>query len=399
MPDIPADLDITVDLNGQSEGAVPYHGDAVPQNRQPAQTPNVVPEAEAEAPAPSLRDTLTDAFKGEKAPLSQQAPGDAEKAGQKENIEAPALVKVGDRYHRPDGSFASNEDIAAFNAAAQGQQAPPPVLAPWAAQMTAVEREQLASLPAETRQFVERTMEGVNQRVQQYQEYDLFEQIIGPRRQLWANEGTAPVAALNQLFALSDFAGRDPGQFVMWFSDQHRLDLDALLDARDAAQANPGDPALQGLQRELAELRNTITGFTNVNVGQAHAQNVQRVRQFMEEKDASGNLLHPYFGDVANEVAQHVGLIRQQQPYLPEADILKAAYDFATYNNPAIREQMQQASLKAAQDAAAAEAARARAAGVSINGGPAGDTSHAPNNANRTLRDELKHAYNQSTLQ
>jgi hypothetical protein len=57
---------------------------------------------------------------------------------------------------------------------------------------------------------------------------------------------------------------------------------------------------------------------------------------------------------------------------------------------------MQQSALKAAQDAAAKEAARARQVGVSINGGPAADTGRVPNNANRSVRDELVHAFNQS---
>jgi hypothetical protein len=175
------------------------------------------------------------------------------------------------------------------------------------------------------------------------------------------------------------------------------------MDARDAAAAAGAtgavDPHIQGLQREIAELKNAFTGYTNVSVGQQHAQNVQRVQQFVDEKDASGNLLHPYFHEVSDAIAQHVGLLRQQQPYLPEAELLKAAYDFATYSNPQIREKTQQEALKATQDRMAQEAARARQAGVSINGGPAGDSGHAPNNANRTLRDELVAAYNSSTLQ
>lgn len=396
MADYADSIDITTDLNARSDDAVPFHGDQVPENRGPAPTPNVLPEGEKEAPAPSLRDTLTDAFKGQTAPLSQQPPEGAPEAGQKENT-GPDLVKVGDRFHRKDGSFASNDEIAAYNAVQAGQ-APPPVVPQWVQNMTAVEREQFMSLPAETRQYVEHTMEGVNTRAAQLAEYEIIDQVLGPRRQLWAQEGLPPAAALQQLLGLSDFAGRDPGQFVMWFADQHRLDLDALLDARDAMQngVEQGDPRFLGLQNEIAELRNAFTGYTNISVSQQHAQNARLVQQFTEEKDASGNLLHPYFPDVADSVVQHIGLLRQQQPYLSEPDLLKAAYDFATYNNPQIREKVQQEALKAAQDRAAAEAARARQVGVSINGGPAGDTSHAPNNANRTLREELQEAWRAS---
>jgi hypothetical protein len=397
MVDVPADLDITQDLNEQG-GAQPYHGDAVPQNQLPSKV-DETPAGEASTPSPSLRDTLTDAFKGEVAPKvdpplvdpkSPSTPVSGDPA-------VPELVKVGDRWHRKDGSFASREEIDALNTGSS----PAPVELPWMQGLTPVERQQFTSLPAETRQFVERTMDSVMQREAQYSEYDMIEQVIGPRRQPWAENGMNPVVALNQLFSLSDFAGKDPGNFVMWFADQHNINLDVLLDERDQAaqQQGAGDPRFIGLQQEIAQLRNTIGGFTSQTVQQQQAHNMRLVQQFIDEKDAGGNPAHPYFNDVSNEIAQHVAMLRQQQPYLSENELLKASYDFATYNNPRIRGELQAQSLKAAQDQAAAAAARARGAAVSINGGPAGDTSTQPNNANRTLRDTLVDAYNQSTLQ
>jgi hypothetical protein len=123
---------------------------------------------------------------------------------------------------------------------------------------------------------------------------------------------------------------------------------------------------------------------------------MQSVQAFMQEKDQSGNALYPYFEALADDIANHVTMIRQQQPLLPERDVLKAAYDFAAFNNLTIRNEMQQKQAKAFQEAQAAEAARARKVGVSINGGPAGDAGKQPNNANRTLRETLLDAYNQS---
>lgn len=394
--ELPPDLDITTDLNAQSPDAIPYHGDAVPTNRQ-GDTPVVLPDKGAEAPAPTLRDLLSDAFKGD----AQQVPAVPGTEQAKEGVAPTAspseLVKVGDRWHRKDGSFASKEDIQAHEAAvaaAQGQPAPVQT-PPWVAGLTPLEQQQFSSLPAETRQFVERTMDGVNQRALRYQEYDIIEQVIGPRRQAWAADGATPAVALQQLLALSDFAGRDPGQFALWFADQHQIDLDALLDARDAAGGEP-DPRYIGLQQEIAQLRNAINGFTQNTVQSQQAQNLQLVQSFIEEKDDKGNLLHPYFSEVANEISQHVAVLRQQQPYLAERDVLRHAYDFATYSNPNVRARVQQSQADALKNSAAAEAARARQAGVSINGGPAGDAAQQPNNANRTLRDELVHAYNQS---
>lgn len=394
------DIDITVDLNNQAADAQPYHGADVPVNRQ-VDVPSVLPDDKGDTEPPaSLRDTLTDAFKGTEAPKAD-APPQAEAVPAVPLPEGVSeLVKVGERFHRKDGSFASKEEIDAFNAATapQGQQAPVQQVPAWAQGLTELEKTQYAALPAEIRQVVERTMESVDQRSAQLNEYQQLEQmIIGPRREAWGQNGMNPASALNQLLALSDFAGKSPGEFVMWFSDQHQLNLDELLDARDAANASGGapDPHIAGLQRQIAELQNSIGGFQNLTLAQQQAQNMRTVQAFTEEKAQDGSPAHPYFNDVADAIAQHVMIIRQQQPYLAERDILKAAYDFATYNNPQIRERMQQETLKAAQEAAAREAARARQVGVSINGGPAGDTSQAQNNANRSVRDELVAAYNQ----
>src|SRR6187399_214198 len=293
------DIDITVDLNNQAEDAQPYHSTDVPVNRQ-VDVPSVLPDdKEPTEPPASLRDTLTDAFKGTEAP-KVDAPPQAEVPSVQSLPEGVTeLVKVGERFHRKDGSFASREEIDAFNAATaapQGQQAPvqPPA---WAGGLTELEKTQYAALPAEIRQFVERTMESVDQRSAQLQEYAQLEQmIIGPRREAWAANGANPASALNQLLALSDFAGKDPGQFVMWFADQHKLDLDAMLDARDAATAANGgapDPHIAGLQQQIQQLQNTIGGFTNQTLQQQQAQNMRLVAEFTDEKDASGQLVRP----------------------------------------------------------------------------------------------------------
>lgn len=399
MADIADGIDITTDLNGQSADAVPYHGNDVPTNAQPSRQESV-PEPKGDEKEPSLRDLLSDAFKSQtKQPDVPQADGIPKQPEGTSEAAAPELVKVGDRWHNKDGTFASQAQIDAFNAAAKPQDqgvAPPK----WASQLTPLELEQFAALPAETKAFLERTMDGVNQSAERFNEYGTIEQLIGPRREAWAQNGMPPAVAIQQLLALSDFAGQDPSQFVMWFAEQHKLDLDALLDARDAASADGAVPSyVTGLQQEIQQLRNTIDGFTNVNVQQRQQANMATVQAFMDEKDAAGKPLRPYFSEVIDGVTQHVQVIRQQQPFLPERDVLQAAYDFATYSNPTIRAKVQADQQQALKDAAAAEAAKARQAGVSINGGPAGDASQMPNNANRTLREELIHAYNQSTLQ
>lgn len=396
-PPVPDDLDLTVDLNNQG-GAQPYHGDAVGEHRQSSAP---VQERVPEGPEPSLRDVLSNAFKGEgqQGDQGQQGGVPPAEAAKPEPSVAPELVKVGERWHNKDGTFASKEQIDAFNAAQQGQAAP--VVNPSFFQhLTPVEQQQFTALPAEIRQFVERTMEGVNERAARYGEYDILEQhIIGPRRQAWAQGGMNPAAALNNLLSLSDFAGRDPGQFLLWFADQHRLDVDALLDARDAAAANqpPADPRLDGLVQEIAQLRNAFNGFSTATGDRDVQANLAIVQSFMDEKDANGQPKYPYFSDVGNDLSQYITNLKASQPYLSPYDTLKAAYEFACFNNPVVRGKVQAAEQAKVVAQRAQEAERARVAGSSINGGPAGANGSAPNTSDRTLREELEYNLQQAT--
>lgn len=405
MADEMSGIDITHDLNGQGD-AVPYGGGKdIPQN----QLPTSLPDKEPSAPEPELstREMLTQAFKAQQG-AAQPDPAGARPAANSDQTQtaaqpgspapqaAPAtLIKVGERWHKPDGTFASQADIEAFNAA---QAAPPQPEAPappppaFFNRLTPVEQQQFTSLPQEVRQFVERTMEGVNQREQQYQEYASLEQeLVGPRRQAWASNGMTPLVALNNLLNISDMAGRDPAQFVLWFAGQHNLDLDQILDDRDANQ-QPADPRYQGLQQEIASLRTTIEGFTNQNVQTSHAQNLKLVQDFAAEKDTAGALAFPYFAEVANDMMPYVQSIRQQQPYLDGREALKAAYDFACFNNPGIRAKLQEGQLAALKASASAEAAKAQQAGLSINGAPNGDARHNTANvsSNRSAVDDVR---------
>lgn len=408
MADPTDGIDITTDLGGNGAdpfGGQPYHGDAVTPNALPSDkgTLTVLPDGD-KPQEKSLRDTLTEAFKGtprldtEGRPEGEQAP--LSPVGEAPPV-APELVRVGDRWHNKDGTFASKEQIDAYTAAqavAQGQQAPAPELPPFTQHLTDVERQQYQQLTPEVRSFLDRTMDMVASQAAQFSEYGQLEQLIGPRRQAWQQEGMNPYAALNGLLQLSDFAGRDPGEFVLWFADQHRLDLDAILDARDAALEGQGqaDPRLNPLLEKIDKLENTINGFTTQATDKDVAANLKVVQDFMAEKDTAGALKYPYFSDVSNNIGHYVANLKATQPHLSPYDTLKAAYDFACFNDPTIRGKIQAAEQATIAAKKAEEAEKARLAGSSINGGPAGADSGNSNNPSRSLREELAYQYNRS---
>lgn len=405
--------DITQDLTDGRDGAL---ADNVPQNgfnatqQAPAGTQSVfgrdaqpqhaeTPQQGTQKPTPpakepSLREQLSSAFKGtEGEPTNQQQAQSANP----QQAAPPALTKDGEgKYRNPDGTFASTEQVAAFEAAQAGtqqqQQTPTTQASPVLAQMTAAEAQQFQSLPAELQQYVGRTMEDLNTRAARYSEYDLIEQsILGPRRQAFQAEGTTPAVALNQLFAMSDFAGRDPGNFVLWFSQQRGLDLDALLDARDAAQsANPVDPRVQQLEGQVQQLAGTVQQFQNGAQQQAHQANLNAVQAFATAQDANGTLLRPHLTDVMDGWAAQITAVRAANPNMPNDEVLQKAYDNACWSDPNVRGKMQQAANAQAQAAEAARVQAARQAGSSVTGAPAGEASTIPNNSNRSIREELE---------
>jgi hypothetical protein len=406
-PDDHASVDITQDLTGGADDA--SLGDAVPlngagDNVQPARPEGTQPvhaqdsrrqPAEADASNVSLRDALSTAFKDDTGkPTEQQNAQNAQPNTQPQGQQPPALTKDNDgKYRQADGTFASAEQIAAFEAAQQQPNTQPEVASPVLQSLTPAEQQQFQSLPAELRQFVERTMEDLNTRGARYGEYDVLEQqLIGPRREAWAAQGLNPLVAINQLFALSDFASTKPGDFVLWFAGSNGVDLEALLDAQ-AAHQQPVDPNVRRLEGTIQQLQGTVQQFQQGQEAAAHQARLAEVQTFASEKDEAGNLKRPYLTEVTDAWATQIGLIRAANPQMPNAEILQRAYDAACWTNPQVRAKMQEANIAQQRQQEAQRVNAARVAGSSVTGAPGGDTASVPNNANRTLRDELSYQY------
>lgn len=385
MPD-EIDLDLTADLDGGANdgyladgasnvpaGSVPSHGD----DSKPVNTRDAVIENKPS----NLREQLSSAFKGE-TPATEAVAA----------TEKPAIIKGEDgKYRTADGKFASTEQVAAFEAAAQTPQATPENTQEqpaYLSSMTAVEQEQFKALPAELREYVGRTMEALNTQGSRFSEYDMIEQqLIGPRREAWAANGMAPAVALNQLLGLSDFATRDPGGFVLHFAQQSGLDLDALLDAQEQQNAAI-DPNVRALQAQVQQLQSHLQTQSSTQVATQQQENLRLVENFAQEKDGAGGLKRPYLTEVTNEWGAHVQALRAANPTMAPADVLQKAYDNACWANPVVRGKLQEATMQQQRKAEAERAAKARNAASSVSGAPAG-TGPSSTNSGNSLRDEL----------
>lgn len=375
------DFDIVSDLNdgtadfsvAANTGDVPAHGvDAThvnnpnPAPKEDANKAKVIddtPKADADKPK-SLRDQISSALKAET---------DTPDAAQQDGV-----------VRNADGTFAPKA-AAAAEPPVVDPNAPQPVAAP-----QGIDPAVFASLPAETQATLARTMEEVATSQQRFAVLANVEQLIAPRREAWALNGMTPDQALNQLLALSDFATRDTPAFIQYLAEQNGIDLEELVLGLE-----PVDPAEKANNDRIAALERSIADNARQQQQQRHNGYVDEVISFASEKGQDGkSLLRPYFEELGDNFATHVGLVKAQNPNLANAQVLQQAYENACWAVPGVRSKLQDAA-RAAGDAerlrtGADRASKAQAASASVEPGAPTQEAKAPNDPNISLRDSIK---------
>lgn len=367
--------DFVSDLNGTGDATVSVHegdtsnhgADTVSVNKGPSREPvaqakKVGTEADTAAvKPPSLRDQISSALKGE--------------------VNTPPVASQDGMVRNPDGTFAPKPAPAAV--------VDPNAGAPVVAAPQGIDPQVFKSLPAETQASLARTMEGIAQSQQRYARLDQVEQLIGPRRDAWALNGMTDAQALNQLLALSDFAGRDPKAFIQYMAQNSGVNLEDLVLGQE-----PVDPKYEALQKQIAELQGARTQDTQKQQQAAHQQTVSGVVAFATEKGQDGQPLRPHFEELGSEVLPFISAVKAANPSWSHTQVLQEAYDRACWGSPSVRSKMQ-AAADAAGEAqrlrqGAAKVDAARTASASVRSGTPTSTPAAPDAAGRTLRDTIR---------
>jgi hypothetical protein len=199
------------------------------------------------------------------------------------------------------------------------------------------------------------------------------------------------------MIALHDFWAQNPVDYV-----KHVMKVSGLTPQQigldSAAQTQPGqqpagdpppsaepewvDPAVvalrqqyeqdkQQLQRELASLRQTLTGAQEASAQEKVLSAQTIIDRFIDETDDSGEPAHPHF----EAVQDHMERLLKHDPSIsampPGPEKLQAAYDVATWMHPEARAARLEAESRTQQ--AIWEAQRTRAAAtVKPKAAPAG---------------------------
>lgn len=245
-------------------------------------------------------------------------------------------------------------------------------------------------------------------------------QLLEPRRAMWAQAGLNEAQALGQLLQLSDFANQDMHGFIRYMAEQGRVDPMQIWDFRPIIQRHAETLAQQMLAQQQAgqrpyqrqqaqpqpppqpqqyrdprvdQLEQQLQGFNTFLAEQQARQQKAEVVQlqnelqgFMDQKDEKGRVAHPYFNQVRERMAQYyrAGF----------ATDLETAYDMACRADPMVKAKIEAAAKADAQRASAgsqrAKAEAARKAGSSVTGTPGAPAASQPSG---DLREDMRRAF------
>lgn len=234
-------------------------------------------------------------------------------------------------------------------------------------------------LPPEVRTALKADYDSMSAKSQTYE--PIVQVLNGSRDMLMREGGGSLENGVSKLLGLSDWAWREPVQFVQEFIRQRGLNPAQLFGqaqgAYQAQQAQPQPaPEYEALRKQVEALASNQTRAVQTSL--------------LAQIDAFANdPAHIFFNDVSDDMEMQL----KANPSLG----LQGAYDRAVWANPATRAQLmaQQSAGSSASNPQAVEAAR-RAKATNLNGSPVPGASAERGNENEDLRATLERAYRDS---
>jgi hypothetical protein len=197
--------------------------------------------------------------------------------------------------------------------------------------------------------------------------YAPLEDVLAPRRAVWAAQGMDEAQAIKTLLAAQDLLERDPKQGLEFLAKSYGVSLAQTQgQPQEAAQPQGNSPQNEQLLARLGQLEQQLQA----------AQTAPLVSQ-----------VEAFFSDPNNLYAENVRGRMANLLNTGEARDLADAYEKACWMDPEIRPLLQTPQI--VKDPA--HVAKAKAAAVSVTGSPAQPRS-APANANSSIEDDIRNA-------
>lgn len=326
------------------------------------------PQASVETPAPSLDDTL-------RAQIDEVFAASPPAQGQERDPSG--------RFAAPAGSK-ENTETTDQPPQAGTETAPPSIEAPSA--WSAAAKAHWATLPPDLRDELAKRESEAHQRIttdgQRLKGYESLERVLGPRRAALAQSFGSEASAIEQLFALSDMAGRDFPGFVRMLAQQRGVDLRTLIEAPDGGNAPVADPHIAALQTQVRGLESKLSAREQAD-GEAQARQIaSTITEFSGQKTSDGKPMYPHF----EKVREAMGALMASG----QAASLEQAYTKAVRLDDGLWAEDQKAKEAEQKAAAEAEAKRkAEEARKQTRTDPR-SKSGSPGAAARTLDDTIR---------
>ena len=283
------------------------------------------------------------------------------------------------------------------------------------------DKDMFKTLPEPARQFLlerHRAMHASHTRKMQAiaelkREYEPVEQVFAPHREIMRQRGLTSRALIegwadverrlaegdgvNVIKGIVAGYNIDPARVADALGIGARQAVDAA-DSKPAAAEAPTSPQVPAeILQEIARLRQRAEAEDRAKaeasrLAQAAARQkfLTELEAFKNARDDQGNLLHPHFSDLEEDMAHLALAAKSRGQAIPP---LRELYDKAVRANPSTYEAQriadQQSAERRRQDEARAKAAAAKRAGSSVTGAPSAGQPPPGRSSARSLREEI----------
>ena len=283
------------------------------------------------------------------------------------------------------------------------------------------DKDMFKTLPEPARQFLlerHRAMHASHTRKMQViaelkREYEPVEQVFAPHREIMRQRGLTPRALIegwadverrlaegdgvNVIKGIVAGCSIDPARVADALGIGARQTVDAANSKPAAAEAPTSPQVPAEVLQEIARLRQRAEAEDRAKaeasrLAQAAARQkfLTELEAFKNARDDQGNLLHPHFSDLEEDMAHLALAAKSRGQAIPP---LRELYDKAVRANPSTYEAQriadQQSAERRRQDEARAKAAAAKRAGSSVTGAPSAGQPPPGRSSARSLREEI----------
>ena len=256
----------------------------------------------------------------------------------------------------------------------------------------AADKERFAAAPPELQSWLlerHKSMEGDYTRKSQEiaetkKNWEPVQEIFAPHMDQLRANGQTPASVIQYWASVENALRQDPAQALRGLAQQYGVTL-----GEQSADDTYIDPQVQSMQQELRGLKQQVQQREQHEENQRRATTNQDIESFQTQKTEAGELAHPHFDDVMDDM-KTLAEVERANGRTPKLGDL---YEKAVWANPTVREKVlaaqQHAAAKKAESVARAKAAKAKGAKKTLRASPDGNSS-----SDLSLRDELSQMMN-----